>query len=123
MLNYRALIIGIDDYKDRCIPDLKTAVNDARAMPGVITDKYYLSLYNEETKMEYVSSVERIGFDKGMQQGSLSLLCRQISRQFKVSMNTVLPMFEGLGTVEIEELGGVQYKKVTQSNLPMTNPR
>ena len=69
--------------------------------------------YEEETKMEYVSSVERIGFDKGMeegmqqgmQQGSLSLLCRQISRQFKVSMNTVRPMFEGLGTVEIEELG------------------
>ena len=38
--NYRALIIGIDDYKDRRIPDLKTAVNDARAMAGILKDKY-----------------------------------------------------------------------------------
>ena len=38
--NYRALIIGIDDYKDRRIPDLRTAVNDARAMAGILKDKY-----------------------------------------------------------------------------------
>ncbi len=77
--------------------------------------------YEEETKMEYVSSVERIGFRKGMQQGmqqgmqegmqqgmqkgSLSLLCRQISRRFNVSPDRVRSMLEGLGTSEIEELG------------------
>ena len=59
--------------------------------------------------MEYVSSVERIGFRKGMQEGmqkgSLALLCRQISRRFNVSPNHVRSMLEGLGTSEIEELG------------------
>ena len=29
---YRALIIGINDYKDPKIPDLETAVNDAKAI-------------------------------------------------------------------------------------------
>ena len=33
---YRALIIGINDYKDKRIPDLKTAINDARAMAEVL---------------------------------------------------------------------------------------
>ena len=29
---FRALVIGIDDYKDPAIPDLQTAVNDAKAI-------------------------------------------------------------------------------------------
>ena len=38
--NYRALIIGIDDYKDRRIPDLNTATNDARALAKLLKKKY-----------------------------------------------------------------------------------
>lgn len=37
---YRALIIGINDYEDKKIPDLKTAINDARAMAEVLREKY-----------------------------------------------------------------------------------
>jgi len=37
---YRALIIGVNDYKDKKIPDLKTALNDARAMAEVLREKY-----------------------------------------------------------------------------------
>ncbi len=37
---YRALIIGIDTYKDDRIPELKTAVNDARAMASILQEKY-----------------------------------------------------------------------------------
>ncbi len=37
---YKALIIGINDYKDPKIPDLETAVNDAKAMAKVLKDKY-----------------------------------------------------------------------------------
>ena len=36
--SYRALIIGINDYKDNRIPDLKTAVNDAKSMAEVLKD-------------------------------------------------------------------------------------
>jgi len=37
---YRALIIGINDYKDPKIPDLKTPLNDARSMAGMLQEKY-----------------------------------------------------------------------------------
>jgi formylglycine-generating enzyme required for sulfatase activity len=38
--NYRALIIGINDYQDDAIPDLDTAVNDAKAMANVLQTHY-----------------------------------------------------------------------------------
>ena len=37
---YRALIIGINDYKDQNIPDLETAVNDANAMANLLSERY-----------------------------------------------------------------------------------
>jgi len=37
---YRALVIGINDYKDPKIPDLETAVNDAQAMATLLRERY-----------------------------------------------------------------------------------
>jgi len=37
---YRALIIGINDYKDPKIPDLETPLNDARSMADLLKNKY-----------------------------------------------------------------------------------
>ena len=37
---YKALIIGINDYKGPKIPDLETATNDATAMAEVLKEKY-----------------------------------------------------------------------------------
>jgi len=68
-----------------------------------------LSKYEEGKKMPFVTSVERIGREKGLQQGlqqgSLSLLCRMIAKRFRVGVDTVRPMFEGLNAEAIEELG------------------
>ena len=69
--------------------------------------------FEEETKMEYVSSVERIGMQKGreegiqqgIQQGSLSLLCRQIAKRFKTGYEFVAPLFTDLRSEDIEDLG------------------
>ena len=55
--------------------------------------------------MEYVSSVERIGIRKGIQQEALKLLSRQIARRFRVSSDSVQPIFAGLTTEQLEELG------------------
>ena len=38
--NYRALVIGIDDYRDQRIADLNTAEYDARALSEILQDKY-----------------------------------------------------------------------------------
>ena len=37
---FRALIIGINDYQDPKIPDLETAVNDAKAMAELLRERY-----------------------------------------------------------------------------------
>jgi hypothetical protein len=37
---YKALIIGINDYENASIPDLGTAVSDAKAIARVLEDKY-----------------------------------------------------------------------------------
>jgi len=37
---YRALVIGINDYQDKKIPSLKTAVNDARKLASLLQSKY-----------------------------------------------------------------------------------
>ena len=60
-----------------------------------------LSKYEEGKKMPYVTSVERIG----REDGSISLLCQQISKRFRVGADTARPMFEGLNVEAIEELG------------------
>jgi len=38
--NFRALIIGIDEYTDPIIPDLKTAVNDTVAIGSILKKRY-----------------------------------------------------------------------------------
>ena len=38
--SYRALIIGINDYQDSRIPDLETAVSDAKALADLLGEKY-----------------------------------------------------------------------------------
>ena len=38
--SYRALIIGINDYKDPQIPDLETALNDAQTMAKLLRERY-----------------------------------------------------------------------------------
>ena len=51
---YRALIIGINDYEDSKIPDLETAVDDARSMAELLGKRYgfqvKLLLNREATK-------------------------------------------------------------------------
>ena len=42
---------------------------------------------------------------QGMQQGALKLLARQITRRFEVSSDSVQPIFVGLTTEQIQELG------------------
>ena len=43
--------------------------------------------------------------EQGMQQEAMNLLSRQIARRFQVSSDSVHPMFAGLTTEQLEELG------------------
>jgi len=54
---YRALIIGINDYKDPQIPDLETPLNDARAIAELLKVKYGFTV---ETILAKQATRERI---------------------------------------------------------------
>ncbi len=62
----------------------------------------------EEEKMEYISSVQRIGreegLEEGFQEGIAKLLGSQISKRFNIERQSISPIFEGLTTAQIEEL-------------------
>ena len=62
---YRALIIGINDYKDPNIPDLKTPVNDAKAMGKLLHDRYGfqvdLLLNRKATRESIFRALRRFG--------------------------------------------------------------
>ena len=64
-----------------------------------------LKEYEEGKKMPYITSVERIGMEKGMEKEAVKFLSRQMVRRFQVDPDLVSPILFGLGTEEIEELG------------------
>ena len=61
---YKALIIGINDYKGPKIPDLETATNDATAMAKILKEKYgfevKLLLDHEATKGAIYGELRRL---------------------------------------------------------------
>ncbi len=58
----------------------------------------------EALKMEYITSYERIVREEISQEGAANLLGRMISKRFNIERPTVLPIFAGLTTEQIEEL-------------------
>ena len=94
-------------YEKQDVIQLFDFIDWVMALPEELEEELWAEVQKieEERKMEYVSSVERIGIRKGIQQGVLELLARQISRRFEVSSDSVQPIFAGLTTEQIEELG------------------
>ena len=72
---YRALLIGIDDYKDRNIPDLKTPVKDVKAVSEVLTDRYgfknFRLILNQEATRERIISELRSLIEKSRPEDSV----------------------------------------------------
>ena len=55
--------------------------------------------------MGLASVLRKEGRDEGMQQGTMKLLSRLIAKRFQVSSDSVHPIFVGLTTEQLEELG------------------
>ena len=98
-------------YEKQDVIQLFDFIDWVMALPEELEEELWAEVQKieEEKKMEYVSSVERIGIRKGMQQGmqeeALRLLSRQIARRFQASSDSVQPIFAGLTTEQLEELG------------------
>ncbi len=94
-------------YEKQDVIRLFDFIDWVMALPEELEEDLWVEIQKieEESKMEYVSSVERIGIRKGIQQEALKLLSRQIARRFQVSYDSVQPIFTGLTTEQLEELG------------------
>ena len=94
-------------YEKQDVIRLFDFIDWVMALPDELEEQLWTEIQKieEEEKMEYISSVERIGIKRGMQQGTMKLLSRQIARRFQISPDSVHPMFAGLTTEQLEELG------------------
>jgi hypothetical protein len=57
-----------------------------------------------ERKVEYITSVERIGMEKGMKKGGANVLQLIVSQRFHTPPDAVKSIFEGLSAEQIEVL-------------------
>ncbi len=58
----------------------------------------------EEMKMEYITSIQRIGREEGWKACAAHSLERLVSKRFNVDRQEAAPIFAGLATEQIEEL-------------------
>ena len=67
-----------------------------------------VSVFEKEGKMPYITSVERIGYKRGIQQGRSvlrSVLARQIAKKFNSRPDREMPKLERLSPDDFPELG------------------
>jgi len=64
---YKALVIGINDYQDPKIPDLKSTVNDAKAMANLLSRKYGFSvdlmLNRQATRAKVIQKLRKLALN------------------------------------------------------------
>jgi hypothetical protein len=76
-----------------------------------------LSDYEEEKKMPYVTSVERIGYQRGMEEGQASILSTIIAQKFGTNQDKILSVIQHLNSEELTELGKMLFDFDTSSAL------
>lgn len=76
-------------YQRQQIIDLFRFIDWVMALPKELEEDFrqQLNVYEEERRMQYVTSIERIGMEKGIQQGiqqgALRMLLHQLQRRFE----------------------------------------
>jgi predicted transposase YdaD len=59
----------------------------------------------EETRMPYITSVERLGIEQGMQRGEATLVLRLLNRRFGQVTTSVEKQIRQLSVKQLEDLG------------------
>jgi predicted transposase YdaD len=67
-----------------------------------------LQAYEEERKVPYTTSVERIGYDRGKAEGKAeeaqSMLIRQLTRKFGILPDRAITQIQALAIAQLESL-------------------
>jgi hypothetical protein len=64
-----------------------------------------LQAYEEERKVSYITSVERIGYDRGKAEGKAEMLIRQLNRKLGVISDSTIAQIQTLTIAQLESLG------------------
>ncbi len=64
-----------------------------------------LRTFEEERRMPYITSVEEIGFERGIEQGEKSLILRQLTRRVGALSEGLQSQVERLSLPQLEALG------------------
>ena len=64
-----------------------------------------LKTYEEDRKMPYITSVEEIGYERGLEQGERSLILRQLNRRIGTIPDRTIDQINKLSLTRLESLG------------------
>ena len=64
-----------------------------------------LKTYEEDRKMPYITSVEEIGYERGLEQGERSLILRQLNRRIGTIPDRTIDRINKLSLTRLESLG------------------
>jgi hypothetical protein len=89
--------------------DLFTFIDWVLRLPAELEDTLWSRLQAEEEKrnMPYVTSVERIGIEKGRQEGIQEFVCRLLKKKYSLAGEDVSAFVSGLTPEQLEALGEV----------------
>jgi predicted transposase YdaD len=110
------------DYNRRDIVNLFKFIDWAMILPEDIDQEFWseLKTYEEERRMPYITSVERIGFERGRQEGERaerSLVLRQLSRRVGTLPEAIQAQVTALPLDQLESLGEALLDFTSLANL------
>jgi hypothetical protein len=79
------------------------------ALPKELDETFWerMNQYEEAQRMPYITSVERIGMEKGIEKGMERGLVRMLQLRFGIIPDSLLKRLQGLDVPRLEELMGV----------------
>ena len=63
-----------------------------------------LKIYEEERKMPYITSVEEIGYERGLEQGERSIVLRLLTRRLRHLNDRTIACISTLSITQLESL-------------------
>lgn len=94
-------------YERQEIVNLFRFVDWVMILPEGLKQAFWqeLKLYEEERSVPYITSVEEIGFERGLQQGERSLILKQLSWRVGNLSETIKTRVEVLSLEQLDRLG------------------
>lgn len=96
-------------YQRQQIIDLFRFIDWVMALPKELEEDFRqeINQYEEERRMRYVTSIERLGIEEGIKQGVLRMLLRQLQRRFESVPEEVQTRLSEISVEQLEALSDV----------------